>query len=37
MTSAEKAPKKHIGAFKEINGDQAQIDLDMIVIFRNTY
>ena len=30
MTSAEKAPKKHIGAFKEINGDQAQIDLDMI-------
>ena len=30
MTSAEKAPKKHFGAFKEVKGDQAQIDLDML-------
>lgn len=30
MTSAEKAPKKQFGAFKEVEGNQAQIDLEML-------
>ena len=30
LTSAEKAPKKQFGAFKQVEGNQAQIDLDIL-------
>ena len=30
MTTADKAPKKSFGAFKNVEGSQAQIDLNIL-------